>query len=95
MSIKPINGAKHLVHVKNSLNVSCLAHLNALQTGNEVHFYAEHDPAKILASTRNGSLIFREDEEGLYMEATIAPTSWGKDYHTLIKTASFKTCLSV
>lgn len=58
----------------------------ALQAGNEVHFYAEHDPSKILASTRNGSLSLREDEAGLYMEAEIAPTSWGQDYHTLIKT---------
>ncbi|AZU60097.1 HK97 family phage prohead protease [Neobacillus mesonae] len=57
----------------------------ALGNGNEVHFYAEHDPSKILASTRNGSLNLREDENGLYMEATIEPTSWGKDYHTLIQ----------
>lgn len=58
----------------------------ALQAGNEIHFYAEHDSSKILASTRNGSLSLREDEAGLYMEAEIAPTSWGQDYHTLIKT---------
>lgn len=57
----------------------------ALQNGNDIHFYAEHDPNKILASTRNGSLELREDEQGLFMEATISPTSWGKDYHTLIK----------
>ncbi|MBG9589531.1 phage major capsid protein [Cytobacillus firmus] len=58
----------------------------ALQNGNEIHFYAEHDPNKILASTRNGSLSLREDEQGLFMSANIAPTSWGKDYHTLITT---------
>ncbi|WLF29200.1 phage major capsid protein [Bacillus altitudinis] len=58
----------------------------ALQNGNEVHFYAEHSPAKILATTRNGSLTLREDEQGLFMSAEIVPTSWGKDYHTLIKT---------
>lgn len=57
----------------------------ALQNGNEINFLAEHDNAKILASTRNDSLTLREDEQGLFMEATIAPTSWGKDYHTLIK----------
>lgn len=57
----------------------------ALQNGNEVNFLAEHDNSKILASTRNGSLTLREDEQGLFMSATIAPTSWGKDYHTLIK----------
>lgn len=57
----------------------------ALQNGNEINFLAEHDNAKVLSSTKNGSLILREDDEGLYMEATIAPTSWGRDYHTLIK----------
>ncbi|WP_253701315.1 HK97 family phage prohead protease [Bacillus sp. FJAT-29814] len=56
----------------------------ALQNGNEIHFYAEHDPTKILASTRNGSLELREDEQGLFMSAKISDTSWGRDYHTLI-----------
>lgn len=56
----------------------------ALQNGNEIHFLAEHDNAKILSTTRNGSLTLREDENGLFMEATISPTSWGKDYHQLI-----------
>ncbi|MDR4170369.1 HK97 family phage prohead protease [Bacillus nitratireducens] len=56
----------------------------AIQTGNEIHFLAEHDNAKILSSTRNGSLSLREDENGLFMEATISDTSWGRDYHTLI-----------
>ncbi|MED3986296.1 HK97 family phage prohead protease [Peribacillus simplex] len=57
----------------------------ALQNGNEIHFLAEHDNAKILSSTRNGSLSLREDENGLFMEAEISPTSWGRDYHQLIK----------
>ncbi|PGM88801.1 HK97 family phage prohead protease [Bacillus cereus] len=54
------------------------------QNGNEIHFLAEHENAKILSSTRNGSLHLREDENGLFMEATISDTSWGRDYHTLI-----------
>lgn len=57
----------------------------ALQQGNEIHFLAEHDNAKLLASTKNGSLVLREDDQGLYMEATISATSWGKDYHKLIE----------
>lgn len=59
----------------------------ALQRANEVHFYAEHDPSKILASTRNGSLSLREDDKGLYMEATIEDTSWGRDYYQLIQSS--------
>lgn len=57
----------------------------ALEEGNEINFLAEHDKSKILASTKNGSLELREDENGLFMSATISPTSWGKDYHQLIK----------
>lgn len=57
----------------------------AVQNAGEIHFLAEHDNSKILASTRNNSLELHEDEQGLYMKATISPTSWGKDYYQLIK----------
>ncbi|PET04402.1 phage major capsid protein [Bacillus cereus] len=57
----------------------------ALEQSNEINFLAEHDNAKLLASTKNGSLVLREDDKGLYMEATISDTSWGRDYHTLIE----------
>ncbi|WP_430007566.1 phage major capsid protein [Metabacillus idriensis] len=50
----------------------------------DIDFLAEHKQEKILASTRNKSLTLREDEQGLWMEATIAPTTWGKDAYTLI-----------
>lgn len=56
----------------------------ALDRGNEIHFLAEHDANRILASTRNGSLTLKEDNIGLYMEARISPTTYGKDYYTLI-----------
>lgn len=59
--------------------------ISKVDEGNEIHFFAEHDNSKILASTRNGSLSLEEDEQGLRMTATIAPTSWGKDYYELIK----------
>ncbi|KZZ86231.1 phage major capsid protein [Bacillus sp. SJS] len=50
----------------------------------DIHFLAEHDSKMVLASTRNGSLEIREDDQGLFMSARIAPTSWGRDYFTLI-----------
>lgn len=56
----------------------------ALEKGNDIHFLAEHDDNKILASTRNNSLTLVEDDKGLFMTAEISPTSYGKDYHTLI-----------
>lgn len=51
----------------------------------DIDFLSEHDNKKILASTRNGSLELTEDEQGLFMSATIAPTSYGKDSYELIK----------
>lgn len=56
----------------------------AVTRAKEIHFLAEHDNSKILASTRNSSLNLTEDSEGLLMEATICPTSWGQDYYQLI-----------
>lgn len=51
---------------------------------NEIDFLAEHDSKRMLASTRNNSLTLREDEDGVYMEARISDTSYGRDYFTLI-----------
>ncbi|PEA56342.1 phage major capsid protein [Bacillus pseudomycoides] len=62
----------------------------AIGKAKEIHFLAEHDSEKILASTRNASLQLSEDENGLYMSATITPTSWGKDYYELIKSGILK-----
>lgn len=62
------------------------AFARALQNATrDIDFLAEHNNKLILASTRNGSLKLTEDNNGLYMEATIAPTSWGKDYYQLIQ----------
>ncbi|HFK1735234.1 TPA: HK97 family phage prohead protease [Bacillus pacificus] len=57
----------------------------AIERAKEIRFLAEHDNEKILSSTKNGSLTLREDETGLWMSAKISDTSWGRDYHTLIK----------
>lgn len=61
------------------------AFTRALSKGNDIHFLAEHDANKILASTRNNSLKLVEDDKGLLMTAEISDTSYGRDYHTLIK----------
>lgn len=57
----------------------------ALDRGLDIHFLAEHDSNRILASTRNCSLTLKEDDKGLLMRATISKTSYGKDYYELIK----------
>ncbi|MFC5734063.1 phage major capsid protein [Cytobacillus gottheilii] len=60
------------------------------QAGRDIDFLSEHKADKILSSTRNGSLNLQEDEQGLYMEATITPTSWGKDAYELINSGIFR-----
>ncbi len=62
----------------------------AIEKAKEIHFLAEHNSEKILASTRNGSLQLSEDANGLYMSATVASTSWGKDYYELIRSGILK-----
>lgn len=59
---------------------------NALSRGNNVKFLDRHNKDKILASTKAGSLTLEEKNGELVMEARIAPTSYGVDAYTLIKT---------
>ncbi|MDZ4427305.1 HK97 family phage prohead protease [Bacillus cereus] len=56
----------------------------AIAKAKDIHFLAEHDSKQVLSSTRNGSLTLEETGEGLYMEATISPTTWGRNYYQLI-----------
>lgn len=58
---------------------------DALKEANRVDFLAEHDKNQLLSSTENDSLKLWEDDIGLKMEATIAPTSYGRDTYALIK----------
>ncbi|WP_346817068.1 HK97 family phage prohead protease [Staphylococcus equorum] len=60
-----------------------------LNKGKDIDFLAEHDKKRILASTKNQSLSLFEDDNGLFMEATITPTSWGKDTYEMIKSGLY------
>lgn len=51
----------------------------------DIDFLGEHDNKQVLASTKNESLTLLEDGDGLYMEARISPTTYGRDYYQLIK----------
>lgn len=57
----------------------------AIESEDRIDFLAEHRQDLLLSSTENGSLELWEDEEGLKMRAKIAPTSYGKDFYTLMK----------
>lgn len=62
------------------------AFTTALQRAEEICFYLEHDPNKILATTKNGTLTVTQDDTGLHMSATIVDTSDGQNAYKLIKT---------
>lgn len=57
----------------------------AFDMGRHIEFLENHDPVKILSSTKNGSLTLEENEDGLAFEARIVQTSWGKDLYLLVK----------
>ena len=61
------------------------AFTNALARGNEICFFLEHDPQKILATTKNGTLQVTQDSIGLHMSATIVRTTDGQNAYNLIK----------
>ena len=56
----------------------------AINESRRIDFLAEHKQDFLLATTENNSLELWEDEEGLKMRAKIAPTSYGKDFYTLM-----------
>lgn len=57
----------------------------ALKRAKNVEFLYEHDNKQILSDMKSGNLTLKEDERGLYMEAKIFPTTWGKNAFELIK----------
>ena len=57
----------------------------ARRLGQDIDFLVDHNDKQILASTTNDSLFLEEDETGLYINAKISPTSWGKDLFILVK----------
>ena len=57
----------------------------SLKARNNVFLLYNHDTNAVLASTRAGTLTLVEDERGLKISASIAPTSTGRDVAVLVK----------
>lgn len=57
----------------------------SLRSRNNIFFYYNHDSNQVLASTRAGTLRLEEDERGLKVSASIAPTSYGRDAKILVE----------
>ncbi len=56
----------------------------SIDNGHDIHLLGSHDISNLLASTKNGSLVLREDDNGLYFEAKITDTTAGRDFYTYV-----------
>ena len=56
-----------------------------LASRNNVRMLMNHNPEKVLGSTRSGTLRLSEDGHGLRAEATLPPTSVGNDLSILMR----------
>lgn len=57
----------------------------SLRSRNDVKLLVNHDSGRVLASSRAGTMKLYEDEVGLRVEASLAPTSEGKDLAILLR----------
>ncbi len=51
----------------------------------DIMMFAQHDSAKLLAKTGNGSLALTDTERGIKFDSTVAPTTDGHNIFTLIE----------
>lgn len=61
------------------------AFTRSLRERPDVRALADHDTAKVLARTTNGSLTLREDENGLWAEITPNGASYSNDVYECVK----------
>jgi len=57
----------------------------SLNSGREVRMFINHNSDQVLASTRSGTLQLSEDERGLYVEAELPPTTYGRDLSVMMQ----------
>lgn len=65
--------------------ISPTAFNKTLSDGADVKALWNHDTAKVLARVKNGSLILRNQDDGLYCEALLPDTSYARDAFSLVK----------
>src|SRR5512139_1886508 len=59
------------------------AFARSLRSHHNIRLLVDHNPERLLASTRAKTLSLAEDEHGLRVEADLAPTSYGRDLKVL------------
>jgi len=61
------------------------AFAKSLRSRNEVKMFVNHNADQVLASKRSGTLRLSEDSKGLYVEADLPPTTYGRDLSILMQ----------
>ena len=61
------------------------AYSRSLRSRNEIKLFVNHDTSRVLASKRAGTLRLWESERGLEVEASLPPTTDGRDMAVLLK----------
>ena len=61
------------------------AFTRSLQSGRETRMFLNHNNDQVLATSRNSSLSLTEDDRGLFVEAELPDTSYGRDLSVLIQ----------
>jgi len=57
----------------------------SLNSGREVRMFVNHNSDQVLASTRSGTLRLSEDTHGLYVEADLPATTYGRDLSLMMQ----------
>lgn len=57
----------------------------SLNSGSEKRMFLNHNTDQVLASSKSGTLSLREDERGLYVEAELPETTYGRDLSVLMQ----------
>ena len=60
------------------------AFAKTLKSRNNVKMLINHDPGRVLASTRSGTMRLAEDSKGLMVDADLPPTTDGRDMSILL-----------
>ena len=61
------------------------AFAKSLRSRNEVKMFVNHNADQVLASKRSGTLRLVEDSKGLFVEADLPPTTYGRDLSILMQ----------
>lgn len=56
-----------------------------ISDGADVKALVDHDSSKVLGRVKNGTLILRSEDDGLYCEAILPDTTYARDAYNLVK----------